>query len=64
MLFNMFQGAGKTSLYYALLGQGRGTLFSTSDGIFPDVERREGVAEGVAFIDPAGVNLQVFITRQ
>lgn len=52
------EGAGKTSLYYALLGQGRGTLFSTSDGIFPDVERREGVAEGVAFIDPAGVNLQ------
>lgn len=52
------EGAGKTSLYYALLGQGRGTMFSTSDGVFPDVDRREGVAEGVAFIDPAGVNLQ------
>eukprot|EP00250_Pteridium_aquilinum_P017677 c23734_g1_i2 orf=409-3576(+) len=52
------EGAGKTSLYYALLGQGRGTMFSTSNGVFPDVDRREGVAEGVAFIDPAGVNLQ------
>ncbi|KAI5077717.1 hypothetical protein GOP47_0007541 [Adiantum capillus-veneris] len=52
------EGAGKTSLYYALLGQGRGTMFSTSDGLFPDVDRREGVAEGIAFIDPAGVNLQ------
>lgn len=52
------EGAGKTSLYYALLGQGRGTMFSTSDGVFPDVDRREGIAEGVAFIDPAGVNLQ------
>ncbi|MCO5591357.1 hypothetical protein L7F22_045339 [Adiantum nelumboides] len=52
------EGGGKTSLYYALLGQGRGTMFSTSDGLFPDVDRREGVAEGIAFIDPAGVNLQ------
>lgn len=52
------EGAGKTSLYYALLGQGRGTMFSVSDGIFPDVDRREGVAEGLAFVDPAGVNLQ------
>ena len=34
-------------------------MFNTSDGLFPDVNRREGVAEGVAFVDPAGVNLQV-----
>ena len=53
------QGAGKTSLYYALLGQSWATMFNTSDGLFPDVNRREGVAEGVAFVDPAGVNLQV-----
>ena len=57
--FNFVQGAGKTSLYYALLGQSWATMFNTSDGLFPDVNRREGVAEGVAFVDPAGVNLQV-----
>lgn len=52
------EGAGKTSLYYALLGQGRGTTFSTNDGVLPDIDVKEGITEGVAYIDPAGVNLQ------
>ncbi|KAH7286299.1 hypothetical protein KP509_33G068100 [Ceratopteris richardii] len=52
------EGAGKTSLYHALVGQGLGTMFSRNDGVFPDVDRREGVAQGIIFIDPAGVSLQ------
>lgn len=57
MLFNA-QGAGKTSLYFALLG-GAGRILSSSDGgVLPDMDLREGVANGINYVDAAGVNLQ------
>ncbi|XP_057834847.1 uncharacterized protein LOC131045291 isoform X2 [Cryptomeria japonica] len=52
------QGAGKTSLFYALLGQGKGTTAVRHEGILPDIEVHEGISGGVCFIDSAGVNLQ------
>ncbi|EFJ12149.1 hypothetical protein SELMODRAFT_20285, partial [Selaginella moellendorffii] len=53
------EGAGKTSLYYALMGQGGGVSMNTdTDGFFPDMEWREGVSCGVGYVDAAGVNLQ------
>jgi len=52
------EGAGKTSLFSALLGQVRGIPSSRYQRIPPDTEWQEGVARGICFIDPAGVNLQ------
>eukprot|EP01018_Ginkgo_biloba_P024883 Gb_21829 [translate_table: standard] len=52
------EGAGKTSLYYALLRQARGTTNSRYEGILPNTEWQEGVAGGICVIDAAGVNLQ------
>jgi hypothetical protein len=43
-----------------LLGLGRGTTAIRYEGILPDTDSHEGVAGGVCFIDPAGVNLQVY----
>ncbi|KAJ7539421.1 hypothetical protein O6H91_11G091900 [Diphasiastrum complanatum] len=50
------EGAGKTSLFHALLGKGGST--ANGGGIFPDMEWNEGVVSGVGYIDAAGVNLQ------
>lgn len=52
------EGAGKTSLFSALLGQARGIHNSRYERILPDNDWQEGVARGICFIDPAGVNLQ------
>eukprot|EP01018_Ginkgo_biloba_P014075 Gb_23377 [translate_table: standard] len=52
------EGAGKTSLFYAMLGQGRGTTAIRNEGILPGADWQEGVAGGICFIDAAGVNLQ------
>ncbi|KAH9315227.1 hypothetical protein KI387_023854 [Taxus chinensis] len=52
------EGAGKTSLFYALLGQGKGTTSVRYEGILPDIELHEGMAGGVCFIDPAAINFQ------
>lgn len=52
------KGAGKTSLFYALLGLGRGTTAIRYEGMLPDTQSHEGVAGGICFIDSAGVNLQ------
>lgn len=53
------EGAGKTSLWSALMGhQGEPSLWDDL-GVVPDLEWREGVAEGVGYVDGVGVNLQV-----
>eukprot|EP00897_Mesotaenium_endlicherianum_P004946 jgi/Mesen1/447/ME000101S10674 len=52
------EGAGKTSLYCALLGEGGATTGSIDGGVLPDMDWREGVEGGVGYIDAAGVNLQ------
>lgn len=52
------EGAGKTSLFSALLGQARGIHNSRCERILPDNDWQEGVARGICFIDPVGVNLQ------
>lgn len=52
------KGAGKTALFYALLGQGRGTAAINHEGILPDTESHEGVAGGVCYIDSTGLNVQ------
>lgn len=52
------EGAGKTSLFSALLGQARGIPSSRYENLPPDTEWQEGAARGICFIDPAGANLQ------
>ncbi|KAL2611034.1 hypothetical protein R1flu_022726 [Riccia fluitans] len=52
------EGAGKTSLYCALLGEKGSTVSLTDGGVLPDMDWREGVAGGVSYIDAAGVNMQ------
>ncbi|BBN16438.1 hypothetical protein MPTK1_7g06310 [Marchantia polymorpha subsp. ruderalis] len=52
------EGAGKTSLYCALLGDEGRTLSSSDGGVLPDMDWREGVAGGISYVDAAGVNLQ------
>ena len=57
------EGAGKTSLWSALMGQ-QGELSLWDDlGVVPDLDWREGVAEGVGYVDGVGVNLQVSQTK-
>ena len=53
-----FEGAGKTSLYFALLGGEGMTLAHNFGGMLPDMDWREGVVGGVSYIDGPGVNLQ------
>lgn len=53
-----FEGAGKTSLYFALLG-GEGMMLAHNfGGMLPDMDWREGVVGGVSYIDGPGVSLQ------
>lgn len=55
------EGAGKTSLFGALLGDAEhasGAGGSGGGGVLPDMDYQEGVAAGVGYIDAAGVNLQ------
>lgn len=53
-----FEGAGKTSLYFALLGGGGMMLGHNFGGVLPDMDWREGIVGGVSYIDAPGVNLQ------
>jgi hypothetical protein len=53
-----FEGAGKTSLYFALLGTGGTTISNSNGGVLPDMDWREGVVGGVSYVDAPGVNLQ------
>ncbi|KAJ8479200.1 hypothetical protein OPV22_022927 [Ensete ventricosum] len=53
-----FEGAGKTSLFRALLSQGRQRNDANFDIIHADVGSPEVVAGGIRYLDSAGVNLQ------
>ena len=52
-----FEGAGKTLLYFALLGGEGMTLADNFGGMLPDMDWR-GVVGGVSYIYGPGVNLQ------
>ncbi|XP_042509488.1 uncharacterized protein LOC122085112 [Macadamia integrifolia] len=55
------EGAGKTSLFNALLGQGQGQGQSTTiclEGFPPEVNSQEGISGGICYSDSAGINLQ------
>ncbi|CAL9100147.1 unnamed protein product [Musa textilis] len=53
-----FEGAGKTSLFRALLAQGRQRNNAKFDFIHADVGSPEGVVGGIRYLDSVGVNLQ------
>ncbi|KAF6165467.1 hypothetical protein GIB67_028026 [Kingdonia uniflora] len=52
------EGAGKTSLYNAILGRARLTSTMIADSMQKEPENQEGIAGGLCFSDTAGVNLQ------
>ncbi|RRT76723.1 hypothetical protein B296_00013479 [Ensete ventricosum] len=60
------QGAGKTSLFRALLSQGRQRNNANFDIIHADVGSPEVVAGGIRYLDSAGVNLQhvIFVLQE
>ncbi|KAF9606066.1 hypothetical protein IFM89_023089 [Coptis chinensis] len=51
------EGAGKTSLFNAILGQGMVTSINL-ESVRPEIDHQEGMAVGLCFLDSAGVNLQ------
>lgn len=51
------EGAGKTSLFNAILGQNKQTV-GDIESVLPDVGTQERLAGGLFYIDSAGVNLQ------
>ncbi|CAM6107339.1 unnamed protein product [Calypogeia fissa] len=57
------EGAGKTSLYFALLGAAGRTVSTSDGGVLPDMDLREGVANGINYVDAAGVNLQDLVNE-
>ncbi|KAA8550557.1 hypothetical protein F0562_002241 [Nyssa sinensis] len=52
------EGAGKTSLLKAILGQGRNTATTNIENLHMDFDVREAIAGGLCYSDSAGVNLQ------
>lgn len=52
------EGAGKTSLFKAILSQGRLTNISNIENLLPETDVQEGISRGLCFCDSAGVNLQ------
>ncbi|PQQ13795.1 uncharacterized protein Pyn_00039 [Prunus yedoensis var. nudiflora] len=52
------EGAGKTSLFKAILSQGRITNISNIENLLPETDVQEGISCGLCFCDSAGVNLQ------
>lgn len=60
---NDVQGAGKTSLFKALTGQGKIPVIANIESLLPDPDVQEGIAGGICYSDSFGVNLQVTISR-
>ncbi|KAJ4969426.1 hypothetical protein NE237_016127 [Protea cynaroides] len=52
------EGAGKTSLFNALLGKGQSVTNICLEGFPLEVNSQEGIAGGVCYSDSAGINLQ------
>lgn len=53
------QGAGKTSLFKALMTQGAITGITNVDNLQVETDVQEGIAGGLCYCDSAGINLQV-----
>lgn len=53
-----FEGAGKSSLFKAILNQGRYRNNAGLERMQPEEDAQEGVVGGVCYLDSAGVNLQ------
>ncbi|GLT64825.1 hypothetical protein SLA2020_372940 [Shorea laevis] len=53
-----FEGAGKTSLFKAILGQGKLTTLTDIENLHLDADIQEGIAGGLCYSDSTGVNLQ------
>ncbi|XP_050205834.1 uncharacterized protein LOC126655636 [Mercurialis annua] len=52
------EGAGKTSLFKAITGQGRLSTLASFENTHMEVNIQEGIAGGICYMDSAGVNLQ------
>lgn len=53
------QGAGKTSLFKAIMGHGRTTTIANIESLLPEPDVQEALAGGICYSDSVGVNLQV-----
>ncbi|EEF29329.1 hypothetical protein RCOM_0318150 [Ricinus communis] len=52
------EGAGKTSLFKAIMGQRRPTTVANFENKHTEADIQEGIAGGVCYMDSAGINLQ------
>ncbi|KAK8711741.1 hypothetical protein V6N13_147008 [Hibiscus sabdariffa] len=52
------EGAGKTSLFKAILGQGKLTTIANIENLQVETDFRDGIAGGLCYTDSPGVNLQ------
>ncbi|KAK4781977.1 hypothetical protein SAY86_016079 [Trapa natans] len=52
------EGAGKTSLFKALTGQGKLPVIANIESLLPDPDIQEGISGGICYSDSLGVNLQ------
>ncbi|XP_039005727.1 uncharacterized protein LOC120133147 isoform X1 [Hibiscus syriacus] len=52
------EGAGKTSLFKAILGQGKLTTIANIENLQVEADFRDGIAGGLCYTDSPGVNLQ------
>ncbi|KAG8642010.1 uncharacterized protein LOC110627971 isoform X2 [Manihot esculenta] len=52
------EGAGKTSLFRAIMGQGRLSTIANFENMCVEADIQEGISGGVCYVDSAGVNLQ------
>ncbi|XVE72682.1 hypothetical protein DITRI_Ditri11bG0058400 [Diplodiscus trichospermus] len=52
------EGAGKTSLFKAILGQGKLTTITNAENLQVEADFQEGIAGGLCYSDSPGVNLQ------
>ncbi|KAL5562194.1 hypothetical protein UlMin_031941 [Ulmus minor] len=52
------EGAGKTSLFKAILNEGRITTITNIENLLPEPDVQESIAGGLRYYDSAGVNLQ------
>ncbi|KAK9281765.1 hypothetical protein L1049_004670 [Liquidambar formosana] len=52
------EGAGKSSLFRAILGQGRLTTTIDIENLLQETDVQEGIAGGLCYSDSAGINLQ------
>ncbi|KAM1863562.1 hypothetical protein ACFX14_003889 [Malus domestica] len=52
------RGAGKTSLFKAMLSQGKITNITNIENLLLETNAQEGISRGLYFCDSAGVNLQ------